>query len=479
MPRDSSDKNGAYPSQAQWVGLGALTVLGLGAAWASKRYHVTPAYQFLSKTGPGVAGVHVSRRTFQWPYQEVSFHSLSVRNHAFRIDNLYTKDRVKLAVKVAMAWRPHSPDTDATKAIKYATWLGEDQTHAAAGQQIMTAIEGDLRSDMLAMTAQELLDDGAKFRKDVVERAQERLDEFGIELPLLNIGDLEDAPNAGNYLDIIQKKSRAVTHADAARDVAEAQQREAEETNKRNKAKEESNRDYHVSMAEFRQTRELKDIEVKQEIEKKRIESDQLLSEIRLKEQTALMRAKDMSIQQIAYEKAMLQSKAQADAVRVVAEAQLFKEQQEATAITAKLEAEAKGLERLLSASPEHPEHALKFLMLKNGLFEKLAQTNATAIADMKPTLHLWNTGNGGSSIGADGKPVAGSSTPYDGVRQLFTSLAPIWDVVQNQLDVKFPTDSGGVPRPSTPVAGTDHRVNELAEAIYQKQVTTKPKSSH
>jgi len=25
-------------------------------------------------------------------------------------------------------------------------------------------------------------------------------------------------------------------------------------------------------------------------------------------------------------------------------------------------------------------------------------------------------------------------------VRQLFTSLAPIWDVVQNQLDVKFST---------------------------------------
>ena len=91
--------------------------------------------------------------------------------------------------------------------------------------------------------------------------------------------------------------------------------------------------------------------------------------------------------------------------------------------------AKAEGLKSLLSVGDVE---LLKFyLACDNKLFESLADKTAAAIQGLNPSIHVWNTG----AAGGDGT----SSDPYAAVRNLFTSLPPMLDAVQNQTAVKLP----------------------------------------
>jgi hypothetical protein len=77
------------------------------------------------------------------------------------------------------------------------------------------------------------------------------------------------------------------------------------------------------------------------------------------------------------------------------AEATFIERENEAKGILKLREAEAQGLERLI-ASAGSVDQLNSYLIVHNGMLEKIAEQQASAVRDMKPIINLtnWQTGS-------------------------------------------------------------------------------------
>ena len=93
------------------------------------------------------------------------------------------------------------------------------------------------------------------------------------------------------------------------------------------------------------------------------------------------------------------------------------------------------------------PSGLIQYLMLQNNTYEKLAKANGDAIRGLQPKITVWNTG-------AEG---AGDST--GAIRNIFQSLPPLLDTIQQQTGITPPSWMAQMPTQgqsgSGPVAKT------------------------
>jgi flotillin len=82
------------------------------------------------------------------------------------------------------------------------------------------------------------------------------------------------------------------------------------------------------------------------------------------------------------------------------------------------------------------PQGLMNYLMLKEGVFVKLAEANAKAINGLAPKINVWTT-EGGNSGGAD------AMAP---IQNLFKSLPPLFSTIQDQTGMTPPTWLANVP---------------------------------
>ena len=98
--------------------------------------------------------------------------------------------------------------------------------------------------------------------------------------------------------------------------------------------------------------------------------------------------------------------------------------------------------------------------MLQNNTYEKLALANAQAINGLQPKITVWNTGSGEASTGGLDSGAA--------VRNIFQSLPPLFDTIQDQTGIKPPTWLAQMPQAqtgdmtSTDLVGTGAKTNGM-----------------
>lgn len=115
------------------------------------------------------------------------------------------------------------------------------------------------------------------------------------------------------------------------------------------------------------------------------------------------------------------------------AEATFFAKQKEAEASYVAQKKEAEGLMEMSKAYGAMadvlggPQGLMQYLMLTNGIYEKLAAQNAQAINGLQPKINVWTTGN---QDGVD------STAP---IRNLFQSLPPLLSTIQDQTGMQPP----------------------------------------
>jgi flotillin len=189
---------------------------------------------------------------------------------------------------------------------------------------------------------------------------------------------------------------------------------------------EESKMKLGINIAGYKRLQEIADIEAKLAAQNREIELLKELEEKRLQQQIASHRAKDVSLATIKAEAMVKEAEGQTTAIKLVADAKLYEEQKKAEGIKINLEAQSDGLNKLLS-STNNPNHALFYLAMNHGLYEKLAKENANAISGLQPKINIWNTGNNGNT------------DPMSSIKNIFTGLAPMLDVMQQQTDLKIP----------------------------------------
>lgn len=129
------------------------------------------------------------------------------------------------------------------------------------------------------------------------------------------------------------------------------------------------------------------------------------------------------------------EKQAQADyqAKQREAEATFFAREREAEATLIMRKNEAAGLMELAKAYGAlgevfgGPQGLMQYMMMQNGIYEKLADANARAIHGLAPKINVWTTGN---QDGAD------ATAP---IRNLFQSLPPLLSTIQDQTGMTPP----------------------------------------
>jgi len=158
----------------------------------------------------------------------------------------------------------------------------------------------------------------------------------------------------------------------------------------------------------------------------------------RAQRQLEKLRADALMQSKVAAEQKVVEAEGTAQSIRLVAEANLYRQEQEAKGVQALLEAHSAGLESVLVSSQNDPDLAKFYLGLKERLYQDLAAEQAKAFRDLKPQISVWNTGAGSPS-----------DNPLDVLTRGFQSLAPVMDGLQKHtgLNVPFWTQGNGFPK--------------------------------
>lgn len=115
-----------------------------------------------------------------------------------------------------------------------------------------------------------------------------------------------------------------------------------------------------------------------------------------------------------------------AEALERLADAHLYQKRKEADGVLALYQAQAEGLDRIVSACNDS-DLAQFYLALNANLYPELAEKSAKAVQNLKPKVHIWNTGNGNQN-----NDIAGPFT------RMIQSFAPMLDGLSGNIRSPF-----------------------------------------
>ncbi|GAM22805.1 hypothetical protein SAMD00019534_059800 [Acytostelium subglobosum LB1] len=486
------------------IGLAIGATVGVVALALIMRYKVAAPHQYLVKTGLGITDMAVSKKTFMWPFQELRYICMNPRNYSFKLHNM-SKESVEFHLPVVFTIGPTDPNRD-LEGFKSYTRLLSDISYEDMAHTINGVIQGETRILSANMTIEEMFADRDKFRNSVQDKIGVDLAKFGLQIYNANIEEMSDA-QGNEYFKYRRQQALqgavnqarvAVAEAKKLGDIgenerkAESRRRIAEveaETvlveNDRRRMIAESETKLKLAQIDFEKSQRQSQIEATLGVDQRQMELQKELEIKRLDQQTSQHRANLMSKTAIDVEAKIREAEgyaqatvkraegdamakikaaegtatanvkmAEADAavkiksaegesvsIKLLAEAQLEKDQKTGAGAKAQLLQEADGLTQF-NNNPLAPF----YLGLKSGLYKELAEANAKAINGLQPKINIWNTG------AADGQ-----SNTFSPIQNLFQTLPPMLDVIQQQTDIKLPFITATPPQTPSPSMATDH----------------------
>lgn len=426
------------------AGAGALVIGGFVAL----RYKVANANQFIAKTGLGIQGISISKKTLQWPFQTAQIYDVNPFAHNFNLKCM-SKEMIEMKLPIAFTMQPIIPDKEPELAANFARRLLNIEDRDAINT-ISNVLEGTTRTLSGQLSIDELFHNREAFRDKVVAGVAQELGEIGLEIVTANIQEMGDSDENNLYFTYRKQRATESANHQARIDVAEAKktgeigvaEREGEiriktavierdatvAENERNQAIAKSNAELEVVQAESQRQANQARVEADISVEKKRVELEKELEQKRRERELESERAAKLAPAVVSKEKVETDAQANlykeqrlADArayqIEKEAEAKLFQAQKDADAILVKAQkeaegvialreaeakgvlaiknAEAEGLRQILTASQENPTLTQFYLGLNEKLPQKQAEESAKALQNLSPKVHLWNTSNG------------------------------------------------------------------------------------
>ena len=240
-----------------------------------------------------------------------------------------------------------------------------------------------------------------------------------------------------------EKKSKSrqeISKIDAQTAVLETQRKSEKAKADAELATTQNQLDMNIKLAQIQASRsaEVKDNELQRQVETKRAEME--LERLRASD---VVKAKiNREVKAEAAEASLFSESKSADAKlyqqKLAAEASFYTSTKEADAAFYAKKREAEGIAEMAKAYGEManvlggPAGLLQYMMLQNGTYEKLAETNAKAIHGLQPKISVWNNG------GAQGEGAGADSMAS--IRNLYQSLPPLLQTVQEQTGISPPS---------------------------------------
>lgn len=233
-----------------------------------------------------------------------------------------------------------------------------------------------------------------------------------------------------------EKKSRArqeISKIDAQTAVLETQRKSEKAKADAELATTQTQLDMNIKLAQIQALRgaEVKDNELQRDVETKRADM-----ELERQRASDVVKAKiNREVKAQAAEAALYTDsrKAEADYIRAAkeADAAYYAKKKEAEALSAMAKAYGEMAEVLGG-----PQGLLQYMMIQNGTYEKLAETNAKAVSGMQPKISVWSNGNSGEGMGGGMGGMGDAMAP---IRNLYQSLPPVLQTVEEQTGIRPP----------------------------------------
>ncbi|KAG2284537.1 hypothetical protein Bca52824_055757 [Brassica carinata] len=417
-------------------------------------YKVARASEYLAITGGGIQDIKLAKKSWVFPWQSCTVFDVSPVNYtSFVIPAVFTIG-------------PRVDDPHAL--LLYAMLMSQHDKHSNhVNELVQGVIEGETRVLVASMTMEEVFKGTKEFKKEVFEKVQLELNQFGLVIYNANVKQLVDVPGH-EYFSYLGQKTQMEAANQAKIDVAEAKmkgevgakertgltiqnaakidaeskiistQRLGEGTKEEIKVKSEVQvfqnekaalvaqadaalaiqkaaltKSSRVAEVEAAKAVAMREAELQTQVEKMNALTR---TEAQSRKQTGSYNDKQKKAEAVLYEK-----QKQAEATKAAADAAFYAKQKEAEGLVSMANAQGTYIKTLLGAVDNNYSAMRDFLMINNGIYQDIAKTNAMAIRDLQPKISVWNQGGAGDIAG------------------LYKMLPPVLDTVYEQTGMQPP----------------------------------------
>ncbi|EED21847.1 flotillin domain protein [Talaromyces stipitatus ATCC 10500] len=430
------------------------------------RYYIASANEYLVITGAGIPDLRICKKALVYPWQKISRISVTPFDFSLNLQAM-TVEKLQFALPAVFTIGPDneldalkkyalllSGNADGTSEHKYEVNQPARRNHV---QDIVKGIiEGETRVIVSSMTMEEIFKERQIFKAKVIENVQNELQQFGLRIYNANVKELQDTPGS-EYFAFLSRKAHEGALNQAKIDVAEARMRgEIGEAEKKGRTKQEISkidaetavletkrkaekakadseltsrqieleRDIRMAKISAERQTEMRDAELRKNVESKRAETE-----------LERLRATDVTKSKIAREAAQEKADAAFYTEQKAADASFYKKKMESDAYYYRQRREAEAIQETAKAYKSMvdtlggPQGFLQLKMIETGMYERLAQANATAVSGMQPKITTWNTGSS-----------AGEADSTASIRNIMQSLPPLLSTIHEQTGIAPPT---------------------------------------
>ncbi|KAI3522702.1 hypothetical protein L2E82_05965 [Cichorium intybus] len=182
-------------------------------------YRVASASEYLVITGCGIDDIKIAKKAWIFPGQSYSKFDITPVNYTFDVQAM-SAEKLPFILPAVFTIGPRSDDEESLH--KYAKLISPlDKLSCHLNDLVMGIIEGETRVLAASMTMEEIFKGTKDFKKEVFEKVQWELNQFGLWIYNANVKQLVDVPGH-EYFSYLGQKLQQEAANQAKIDVSEA-----------------------------------------------------------------------------------------------------------------------------------------------------------------------------------------------------------------------------------------------------------------
>ncbi|KAL3348737.1 hypothetical protein AABB24_022085 [Solanum stoloniferum] len=186
---------------------------------ANMMYRIARASEFLVITGIGINELKITKKALVWPLQKCRIIDVTPVNYTFEV-NAMSAEKLPFLLPAVFTIGPCVDDHE--RLIKYAKLLSHHERDSHDVKDLVQGvIEGETRVLAASMTMEEIFKGTKDFKKEVFDKVQLELNQFGLLIYNANIKQLVDV-QGHEYFSYLGQKTQMEAANQAKIDVSEA-----------------------------------------------------------------------------------------------------------------------------------------------------------------------------------------------------------------------------------------------------------------
>ncbi|OMO90754.1 Band 7 protein [Corchorus olitorius] len=182
-------------------------------------FRVASASQYLAITGVGIKDIKLAKKAWIFPGQSYTRFDVTPENYTFEVQAM-SAEKLPFILPAAFTIGPRVDDHESL--LKYAKLMSpHDKRSNHVTELVQGVIEGETRVLAASMTMEAIFKGTKEFKKEVFEKVQLELNQFGLLIYNANVKQLVDVPGH-EYFSYLGQKTQMEAANQAKVDVSEA-----------------------------------------------------------------------------------------------------------------------------------------------------------------------------------------------------------------------------------------------------------------